>query len=183
MKRECDKHVTPLRYLAATDTSGSVASQEKIMHVHESPFYHYAQFPHPSGHNLQRKKIKLDTFWTYGIYLQKSDLYSATGCSNITLWTFHSLGSAAWAVPLESSLERSAAFHKFSHVPVKMKIIYNIMCTACFSHHWNTCISACYKQLLCRKSTTFLDVMLCDLVEVYEHFGRNVLEPSSRSKS
>jgi hypothetical protein len=28
-----------------TDASGSVARQQKITHAHESPFYHYAQFP------------------------------------------------------------------------------------------------------------------------------------------
>jgi hypothetical protein len=39
-------HVTPLRYLAATDASGGVARQQKIMHVHDSAFYHYTQFPH-----------------------------------------------------------------------------------------------------------------------------------------
>jgi hypothetical protein len=37
--------VTPLRYLAATEASGGVESQQKITHAHESPFYHYAQFP------------------------------------------------------------------------------------------------------------------------------------------
>jgi hypothetical protein len=36
-----------LRYLAATDASGGVARQQKITHLHESPFYHYAQFTHP----------------------------------------------------------------------------------------------------------------------------------------
>jgi hypothetical protein len=47
VKRESNTHVTPLRYLAATDTSGGVERQQKITHAHESPFYHYAQFPHP----------------------------------------------------------------------------------------------------------------------------------------
>jgi hypothetical protein len=41
------RNVTPLRYLAATDASGGVARQQKITHALESPFYHYAQFPHP----------------------------------------------------------------------------------------------------------------------------------------
>jgi hypothetical protein len=44
MRRTC---VTPLHYLAATDASGSVTRQQKIMHSHESRFYHFAQFPHP----------------------------------------------------------------------------------------------------------------------------------------
>jgi hypothetical protein len=73
MQYRCSKHsvilsetrmrrtrVTPLRYLAATDASGGVARQQKITHAHESPFYHYAQFPHlgapltsrTSGHSL-----------------------------------------------------------------------------------------------------------------------------------
>jgi hypothetical protein len=39
--------VTPLRYQAVTDASIGVAWKQKIMHGHESPFYHYAQFPHP----------------------------------------------------------------------------------------------------------------------------------------
>jgi hypothetical protein len=34
-------------HLAATDASGGVVRPLKIMHVHESPFYHFAQFPHP----------------------------------------------------------------------------------------------------------------------------------------
>jgi hypothetical protein len=55
--------VTPLHYLAATDASGGVASKKKVTHANESPFYHYAQFPHPSGHYLQRQNIKFDTFW------------------------------------------------------------------------------------------------------------------------
>jgi hypothetical protein len=37
--------VTPFRHLAAVDTSGGVARQQKIMHAHESPFYHYAVPP------------------------------------------------------------------------------------------------------------------------------------------
>jgi hypothetical protein len=39
--------VTPLRYLTATDASGGVARQKKIAHAHKSPFYQFAQFPHP----------------------------------------------------------------------------------------------------------------------------------------
>jgi hypothetical protein len=77
MQYRCSKHsvilsetrmrrtrVTPLRYLAVTDASGGVASQQKIAHAHESPFFHYVQFPHPFGHYSQQQKIKLDTFWT-----------------------------------------------------------------------------------------------------------------------
>jgi hypothetical protein len=30
----------------ATHASSSVARQQKITHAHESPFYHYDQFPH-----------------------------------------------------------------------------------------------------------------------------------------
>jgi hypothetical protein len=48
--------VTPLRYLAATDVSGGVARQQKITHAHESPFYHYAQFPHPFAITYRGKK-------------------------------------------------------------------------------------------------------------------------------
>jgi hypothetical protein len=49
--------VTPLRYLAATDASGGVARQQKITHAHESPFYHYDQFPHPFAIIYRRKNI------------------------------------------------------------------------------------------------------------------------------
>jgi uncharacterized lipoprotein NlpE involved in copper resistance len=49
-------HVTPLRYLAATDASGSVARQQKITHTHENPFYHNAQFPHPYAITCHGKK-------------------------------------------------------------------------------------------------------------------------------
>jgi hypothetical protein len=48
--------VTPLRSLAATDASGGVARQQKITHAHESPFYHYAQFPHPFAITYRGKK-------------------------------------------------------------------------------------------------------------------------------
>jgi hypothetical protein len=45
MRQTC---VTPLRHLAVTDASGGVARQQKkFIHVHESPFYHCAQFAHP----------------------------------------------------------------------------------------------------------------------------------------
>ncbi|PNF26509.1 hypothetical protein B7P43_G13961, partial [Cryptotermes secundus] len=46
----------------STDASDSVAIKQKITHAHESPFYHYAQFPHPFGHYSQQQKIKSDTF-------------------------------------------------------------------------------------------------------------------------
>jgi hypothetical protein len=46
----------PLRYLAATDASSSVARQQNITHAHESPFYHYAEFPHPFPITYQGKK-------------------------------------------------------------------------------------------------------------------------------
>jgi hypothetical protein len=49
--------VTPLCYLAATDASGSVARQQKIKYAHESPFYHYAQFSHPSAITYRGEKI------------------------------------------------------------------------------------------------------------------------------
>jgi hypothetical protein len=45
--------VTPIHYLAATDTSGG---QQKIMHAHESPFHHYAQFPHLPAITCHGKK-------------------------------------------------------------------------------------------------------------------------------
>jgi hypothetical protein len=48
--------VTPLHYLAATDASGSVARQQKITHAHESPYYHYTQFPHPFAITYRGKK-------------------------------------------------------------------------------------------------------------------------------
>jgi hypothetical protein len=48
--------VTPLRYLEATDASGSVERQQKIMHAHESPFYHCVQFPHPFAITYREKK-------------------------------------------------------------------------------------------------------------------------------
>jgi hypothetical protein len=48
--------VTPLRYQAATDASGGVARQQNITHAHESPFYHYAQFPHPFTITYRGKK-------------------------------------------------------------------------------------------------------------------------------
>jgi hypothetical protein len=39
--------VTPLLYQTATDASGGVARQKKIVHTYESPFYQFTQFPHP----------------------------------------------------------------------------------------------------------------------------------------
>jgi hypothetical protein len=48
--------VTQLRYLAATDASGGVARQQKITYAHESPFYHYAQFPHRFAITYRGKK-------------------------------------------------------------------------------------------------------------------------------
>jgi hypothetical protein len=48
--------VTPLRYLAATDAPSAVARQQKIMHAHESPFHHYAQFPHIFAITYRGKK-------------------------------------------------------------------------------------------------------------------------------
>jgi hypothetical protein len=53
MRRKC---VTPLHYLAATDASGGAARQQKITHAHESPFYHYAQLPHPFAITYRGKK-------------------------------------------------------------------------------------------------------------------------------
>jgi hypothetical protein len=49
-------HVTPLRYLTATDASGGVARQQKNTHAHESLFYHYTQFPHPFAITYSGKK-------------------------------------------------------------------------------------------------------------------------------
>jgi hypothetical protein len=48
--------VIPLRYLAATDTSGSVARQQKITHVHEHPFYTTLSLPTllPCGRKYSR---------------------------------------------------------------------------------------------------------------------------------
>jgi hypothetical protein len=46
----------PFIYLEATDASGCVERQQKIMHAHESPFYHYAQFPHLFAITYRRKK-------------------------------------------------------------------------------------------------------------------------------
>jgi hypothetical protein len=48
--------ITPLRYLAVTDTSGGVVRQQKITHAHESPFYHYTQFRHPIAIIYREKK-------------------------------------------------------------------------------------------------------------------------------
>jgi hypothetical protein len=69
MQYRCSKHsvilsetrmrrtrVTTLCYLAATDASGSIARQQKITHAHESPFYHYAQFPHPFAISYRGEK-------------------------------------------------------------------------------------------------------------------------------
>jgi hypothetical protein len=53
MRQTC---VTTLRYLAATDTSGGVARQQKITHAYESPFYDNAQFPHPLAITYRGKK-------------------------------------------------------------------------------------------------------------------------------
>jgi hypothetical protein len=52
----CRTHVIPLCYLATTDASGSVAREQKIRHAHESPFYHYPQFPHPFAITYHEKK-------------------------------------------------------------------------------------------------------------------------------
>jgi hypothetical protein len=49
-------HVTPLHYLAVTDTSGGVVRQQKIMHAHQSPLYHYIQFLHPFAITCHGKK-------------------------------------------------------------------------------------------------------------------------------
>ncbi|PNF24161.1 hypothetical protein B7P43_G00588, partial [Cryptotermes secundus] len=40
----------------STDASGSVASQQKMTHAHESPFYHYPQFPTPLAITYRGKK-------------------------------------------------------------------------------------------------------------------------------
>jgi hypothetical protein len=57
MRRTRVTRVTPLRYLAATDASGGVARKQKITHADESPFYHYAQFPHPIAITYSGKNI------------------------------------------------------------------------------------------------------------------------------
>jgi hypothetical protein len=56
--------VKPLCYLEVTDASGCVERQQKIPHVHESPFYHWASVSPPFRHYLPWEKIKSDTFWT-----------------------------------------------------------------------------------------------------------------------
>jgi hypothetical protein len=59
--------VTPLRQPAATDASGGDARQQKITHAHESPFYYYAQFPHPFAITYREKKYSRIHFWTYHV--------------------------------------------------------------------------------------------------------------------
>jgi hypothetical protein len=39
-----------------TSLSDSVVRQKKITHAHESPFYHYTQFPHPFAITYHGKK-------------------------------------------------------------------------------------------------------------------------------
>jgi hypothetical protein len=88
MQYRCSKHsvilsetrmqrtrVTPLRYLAATDASGGVARQQKITHAHESPFYHYAQFPHPFAITYRGKKYSRILFGqtSYGVLNTRQD--------------------------------------------------------------------------------------------------------------
>jgi hypothetical protein len=60
-------------YLAVTDASGSVARQQKIAHAHESPFYHYAQVPHPIASTYHGKKYS-------------RILFGQTTYENIVLW-------------------------------------------------------------------------------------------------
>jgi hypothetical protein len=61
--------VPPLRYLATTDAFGGVARQQKITHAHESPFYHYAQFPHPIAITNRGKKYSRILFGQGGMYI------------------------------------------------------------------------------------------------------------------
>jgi hypothetical protein len=47
----------------------AVAKQQTIMHAHESPFYHYAQFPHPFAITYRGKKYSRILFGQSGISL------------------------------------------------------------------------------------------------------------------
>jgi hypothetical protein len=76
-------HVTPLCYLAVTDTSGGVARQQKIMHAHESPFYHYTQFPHPITITYRGKKYSRILFEQGGMPVNSFPLFKG---QNLKLW-------------------------------------------------------------------------------------------------
>jgi hypothetical protein len=54
--------VTPVRSLAATNASGAVTRKQNITHANESPFYDYAQFPHPFAITYRGKKYSLILF-------------------------------------------------------------------------------------------------------------------------
>jgi hypothetical protein len=71
-------HVTPLTYLAVTNASGGVARQQKITHAHESPFYHYAQFPHPIAITYRGKKYSRILFGQGGTHLLKMQGHNLT---------------------------------------------------------------------------------------------------------
>jgi hypothetical protein len=58
MQYRCSKRCHLEQNENATDAFGGVAKQQKkkIMHVHDSPFYHYTQFPHYFAITYRGKK-------------------------------------------------------------------------------------------------------------------------------
>jgi hypothetical protein len=92
--------VTPLRCLAATDASRSVARQQKITHVHESPFYHYARFPYPITITHCGEKYS-------------RILFGQTEYTEDKLWALHGVIST----PCMTDIYYKSTWHTQLHIP------------------------------------------------------------------
>jgi L-fucose mutarotase/ribose pyranase (RbsD/FucU family) len=63
---ERNENATNMCY--TTSLSGGVTRQQKITHAHKSPFYHYAQFPHPITITYRGKKYSQILFEQGGMF-------------------------------------------------------------------------------------------------------------------